>query len=427
MGVCGSYLRASFTGVRRINGAAGGWSPSSSSAASAEENLQADDASFAPEIQVPPVFAEILKELGKLEQQLGGVRNFRGRPRITQKVKATDFRRSYTDFEYVYLTVLGLSQLQVHGEEIIRLNNGRMFKENPGTQMLERVTGITMHAEREGANHLLRSAPSILLRAFAAAQGDRGGMRRFFQEAFDRLADPCLEGRVGRLLEYLATTVAAGGADAPRPQDLALQTLPATAGAEEIVGEHLRVFVNECTWNWARERGIGYSVAVADRDDGDLAFMELCNAETFKAAVIAKGEVKDVALGQWEVELESKAWSAYGREPNQLVEQARLLGLGSCQVKIHAYLYEIDLTLMVQRNLQSGKERPIRWLPQAAGASRGRITQGDLTAAVARFVDLATLAPAPIAPPLSELQAPQGDVVANGPGSVPLEHNIDSV
>merc|ERR1712176_260178 len=93
---------------------------------------------------------------------------------------------------------------------------GQVFSKNPGVQMLERVCGMTMHGDRDGANALLRSASSSLLEAFAIAN-KRKNMPEFFKDAFDRTADPCLEGRVGRLMEYL---------EAKRPPDSESSGMP---------------------------------------------------------------------------------------------------------------------------------------------------------------------------------------------------------
>merc|ERR1719203_1133006 len=169
----------------------------------------------------------------------------------------------------------------MHREEIVQLNNGRKFNQNPGVRMLEHRTGMTMHADREGANHLLRSAPACMVEAFSIARRERNGIAGFFREAFDRNADPCLEGRAGRIMEYLQarSQVLAAGAG-PSWEDLSLHPLPADAAPQVIVGEHLRVFVNECTWRWARHRGLDYTTAKTERETEAAAaeFSALCNA-----------------------------------------------------------------------------------------------------------------------------------------------------
>lgn len=349
---------------------------------------------------LPPAFMEVLTELGRFEGALGGVKNFRGRPRIEKKVKACEFRQSYSDFEYVYLTVLGLAELQKLGEDIVRRNNGRVFKDNPGVQLLERQTGMTMHGEREGANHLLRAAPEILIEAFAVSRRDRGGTLAFFREAFDRTADPCLEGRAGRILEYLAARKAGGGADGTPPvEDLSVQPLPATAPPADVAGEHLRVFVNECTWAWARSRGVDYPTAKAQRDaDADAAaFSRLCNARMFEASMLTRGIVSDVEARQWEVEIDGGGWSPYGEDANECMELARFQGLARCQVKVRSWTYEIDLRQLVQLNPSTNKERKIRHV-ESPERRRGLLTHVDLKAAIAYFVDLQTLPSEPVLP-----------------------------
>jgi len=118
--------------------------------------------------------------------------------------------------------------------------------------------------------------------------------------AFDRMADPCLEGRLGRLLAFLevhaprdeespcnicsgtgrvtkgllwSTEVACkrckgtgriSGApsvsDAP-PADVAVETMPEGSAPEKVVGEYLRVFRNLVIQRWARTTGLAYSRA----------------------------------------------------------------------------------------------------------------------------------------------------------------------
>merc|ERR1719316_246365 len=94
---------------------------------------------------LPPFFAEMIAELHRYEREFGGVRNFPGRPRIEKKVTRQDFCSMYTDFEYIYLTIVGFAQLHIHCEEIIRRMNGQPFTQNPGVQLLEARCGMTMH------------------------------------------------------------------------------------------------------------------------------------------------------------------------------------------------------------------------------------------------------------------------------------------
>ena len=118
------------------------------------------------EQEVPLFFSEIISELDQRKAQFGGMRNFPRKPIISRKVKADELRTRYTDFEYIYLTVLGFAWLHMNLEEVIRKNNGRPFKHNPGVQLLETHSGMTMHADRPGANALLRAAPLSLVEAF---------------------------------------------------------------------------------------------------------------------------------------------------------------------------------------------------------------------------------------------------------------------
>jgi hypothetical protein len=347
---------------------------------------------------LPIFFSEILAELSNFERALGGVKNFPGRqPRIERKVTAVDFRDKYTDFEYIYLTVLGFAQLHIHCEEIVSKNNGRVWKDNPGVQLLEQRCGMTMHGDRAGATHLLRSAPASVVEAFALAKMDAAGMRRFFVEAFDRTADPCLEGRVSRLMEYLdkrRQETDATLAHAPPWDDVSLRPLDSTASPQDVVGEHLRVFVNECTWRWASERGLKYAEAkdARTRDEAaQLDFSRLFNASAFEAAMLARGMAADAAAKQWEVNFESDNWMPYNEEQNEVLERARVLGLDKCEVRVNSWMYGIDLVRLVQINRKTRKERPIRCTDAPAKRKPGRITLDELKSAITYYVGLETI------------------------------------
>lgn len=374
--------------------------------------------------EVPVFYADILKELALHERELGGVRNFRGRPRIEKKVTADDFRRSYTDYEYIHLTILGFAQLHMHCEEIVKRNNGRVFKDNPGVQLLEQRCGMTMHGDRAGANHLLRSAPASLVEAFALAKCDRRGMKRFFKEAFDRTADPCLEGRVSRLMEYLdARRQEADGSLAHSPpwDDVSLRLPGPSAPPREIVGEHLRVFVNECTWRWSQEKGMDYATAKEKRmtDDNSNEFSRLYNASAFEVAMLARGVAGDASARQWEVQTEGSKWMQYNDEQNEVLERARLMGLQQCEVRVGSWMYEIDMRRLVQINRKTRKDRPIRSTEVSAKRLQGRLAVDELKAAIEYFVALQTL---PAGPGESASSTAAADVACRG-GEAAMPHS----
>jgi len=247
-----------------------------------------------------PSFEEVLEALRPYHRRLGGTPFFGRRdPHIPKKLSSTELAKN-SNYEYVFLTVLGFQLLQSHNEEIISLNNGQHFKTNPGTRRLEEVCGFTMHADRPGANGILRSAPEVMLRAFDVARRKRIVEEFFSGEAFDRMADPCLEGRLGRILAFLeahaprdeespcnvcsgtgrvtkgllwSTEVvckrckgtgrisgAPSVSDAP-PADVAVETMPVGSAPEKVVGEYLRVFRHLCIQRWARSTGLAYARA----------------------------------------------------------------------------------------------------------------------------------------------------------------------
>lgn len=347
---------------------------------------------------LPVFFAEILTELVTYQSELGGIKNFRGCwPHIEKKVTAAEFRDSYTDFEYIFLTILGFAQLHMNCEEIVGKNNGKPFQQNVGVQLLEQRCGMTMHGDRAGANHLLRTAPASVVEAYALAKTSPTSMRRFFKEAFDRSADPCLEGRVSRLMEYLDARRQEADvslAHAPPWDDVSLRPLAAGASPQEVVGEHLRVFVNECTWKWAGDKGLNYTTAKEARSKDDQAqrdFARFFNAAAFEVAMLARGVATDAVARQWEVNTDGHTWTPYGEEQNEVLERARLLNKKSCEVRHGTWAYEIDLVRMVQRNRKTKKERPVRCTDAPAKRRQGRLNLSELKTAIEYFVGLQTL------------------------------------
>ncbi|CAJ1415930.1 unnamed protein product [Effrenium voratum] len=169
--------------------------------------------------------------------------------------------------------------------------------------------GMTMHGDREGANAMLRSAPTALLEAFQAAKAS-GRFLDFFRQAFDRQADPCLEGRTSRLLHFLESHRLTSTSAAPW-EDVSLRPLAADAAIKDVAGEHLRVFGNECTWQWSRQREMSYEEAQRARFSGDDAaaedFARLFNAESFSRAMRARGVVRRRAAARWEAHAEPRA------------------------------------------------------------------------------------------------------------------------
>jgi len=90
---------------------------------------------------LPPLFVEIIVEVLLYKSQLGGLRNFTDFPTIDHKVKAEEFRHGYTDFEYVYLTVLGLARLQTHVEGSSADAMARSTRRTPGYSYWRSLAG----------------------------------------------------------------------------------------------------------------------------------------------------------------------------------------------------------------------------------------------------------------------------------------------
>lgn len=211
-----------------------------------------------------PSFEDVVAALRKFHKQLGGAPHYSKGQDPTIKGKLTRAKLAgFSNYEYVFLQVLGFQAISQHIDEIVRINNGLFWRRNPATMRVEQLSGITMHGDRPGANGIVQAAPDVLLRAFALARV-RGETECFFREAFDRTADPCLEGRVGRLLMFLERHADLEGAgEGPPAGDLAAEALPRGSGADRVVGEHLRVFNNRIVWDWAQASGLTYARAKA--------------------------------------------------------------------------------------------------------------------------------------------------------------------
>eukprot|EP00931_Biecheleriopsis_adriatica_P105779 TRINITY_DN80303_c0_g1_i1.p1 TRINITY_DN80303_c0_g1~~TRINITY_DN80303_c0_g1_i1.p1 ORF type:complete len:401 (+),score=90.35 TRINITY_DN80303_c0_g1_i1:98-1300(+) len=360
------------------------------------------------EKSLPPFFVEILASLWPQKDRLGGLRHFPERPSLTHKVKREDFTSSYSDFEYVYMTVLGFARLHTLAEEIASQNNGQAFTRNPGVQLLERECGMTMHGDREGANSILRSAPGALLEAFQAARSSPGGVIDFFRKAFDRTADPCLEGRSSRLMEYTEAMHRAskGPATAAPWEDISLQPLGTTATPQQVVGEHLRVFCNECTWNWARQRGISYEEAKAARLGGDAAvaanFAELYNAGSFLKAMQSRGVAVQSDSVVWEAQVDNGSFAPYDPKASRAIEQAMQAGKTQVELRLgpRGWTYIIDIANNLQRNPKTRKDRPIRRVAATSAAPKPpagsmRLSHQDMCESIEFYVDMHTLPPEP--------------------------------
>lgn len=381
---------------------------------------------------LPPFFSEILEELDNHQTELGGLKHFRRRPYIQGKAKRKELAATHSDYEYIYLTVLGLAVLHLRGEEIIRKNNGQAFNHNPGVQLLERASGLTMHAERDGSENLLRTAPATLVEAFNLARLDTGHRAltwslAFFQQAFDRTADPCLEGRVGRLMEYIEARRRAatdqGTCGLPPWEEVSLRDLPPESPPNDLVGEHLRVFMAECTWRWAKEKRLGYEDAKNVRLDEEHAveFSRFFNASTFEAALLARGVVVEACSSRWESATKSGEWIPYDPDVSWQIEQAHRQGLAETRIRLgpKSWLYIIDLRKGAQRNIKTGQERTMRRV-EGVGDVRppcGRLLQEELSAGIEYFVEMATL---PRLPEVEEKLAESTQTTSSSAPSSPV-------
>lgn len=314
---------------------------------------------------LPAFFLDILRDLKRHQSKLGGIRNFHDYPQIRGKVTADDFKAGYTDFEYAFLQVVGFARLHQHVDEIVRMNNGKTHAANPGTQRLEQLCGFTMHGDRPGSDGVLRSAGPSLLEAFQVSRTTRGGTGEFFRVAFDRKADPCLEGRVSRLLEYLEKHRHASSSSVAPWEDVSLRPLPESATPTDIVGEHLRVFMGECTWKWGSEKGLSYEDAKNARlvPEHSADFERVFNASTFLAALRSKGVVADSHPARWEIGMgQGERWVPYDRDVNREINDARARGQPQVEVRLgpKRWRFQIDMCAGCQRNPHTGVEHKIR-------------------------------------------------------------------
>jgi len=345
---------------------------------------------------LPPFFVDIFVELLTHKSTLGDSSRHH-LDFITHKITMEEFNSSFTNYEYIFLTVLGFAKLHLNLEEITTKNNSKEFRQNPGVQMLESVCGMTMHGERDGANALLRNAPNYLIEAFEVSKATRNGPLEFFKTAFDRTADPCLEGRTGRILEYLEKHRKGNTPVQTAPwEEVSLRPLPRTAQPRDVIAEHLRVFVNECTWRWSREKGLTYEQAKQVRlsDTNAADFSRLYNASTFADAMRARGIVANSSAMRWEVTTDqSSGWSAYDDNISLQIDGAAQKGLGKVEVQLgpKGWRYEIDIGRLVQRNAKTGKERPVRRSNVPVPVPQGRLAEQDLMKAIQYFVDMETL------------------------------------
>eukprot|EP01102_Stenamoeba_stenopodia_P023053 TRINITY_DN980_c0_g1_i1.p1 TRINITY_DN980_c0_g1~~TRINITY_DN980_c0_g1_i1.p1 ORF type:complete len:330 (-),score=105.77 TRINITY_DN980_c0_g1_i1:218-1207(-) len=228
---------------------------------------------------------EMLEQLKLLKDVLGGVKPRRnvweldeqGDPKIVRKLTRRELQDAYTDYEYIVLHIKGFVAIEQHKASVIKLNNHQFFTNNPGVKLLEKYSGITLHGDRPEANSIVESAFSVLMTAFKLAKAE-GDFKKFFTTAFDRTADPCLEGRVGRLQLYIENSPyhwkkdGANGAEDImmvkwRDFNLLFEER-ANEEKEACFGEFLRVFLNTTALKYAKSVGRPYEEIQSSRAKG---------------------------------------------------------------------------------------------------------------------------------------------------------------
>jgi len=186
----------------------------------------------------------------------------------------------------------------------------------------------------------------------------------------------------------------------PPWEDVSLKPIPVDSAPLVVLGEHLRVFKHECVWAYSRERSTTYDEAKkAVEKEYPAEFIRHFNAATFEATAIARGlEVTD-ELKHWQVMTDKGDFNPFDEDSNEVIERARRQGQErfiTLKLGPKRWTYEIDLKLMIQRNLKTKKDRPIRCV-EREGRAPGKLTQAELQQAIHYFVvDLDTL---PAAPP----------------------------
>eukprot|EP01098_Paradermamoeba_levis_P007368 TRINITY_DN3037_c0_g1_i1.p1 TRINITY_DN3037_c0_g1~~TRINITY_DN3037_c0_g1_i1.p1 ORF type:complete len:378 (-),score=104.75 TRINITY_DN3037_c0_g1_i1:151-1284(-) len=199
---------------------------------------------------------------------------------IEKKVTRREFLENYTDFEYIFLQILGFKEIQKNKEQIMQLNNNLFFSRNPGVQFLERVAGMTMHGDRPGANSIIKSALPTLVAAYQKSK-EKKDVLSFFETGFDRTADPCLEGRIQRLQSYLEANSSLSPSDLPVDEfSLDFQN---KEDKNSIIGEYLRVFRNSQLNEFAKDLQLPYPEAKQRWEANKLpGFEKFYNAKKFE-------------------------------------------------------------------------------------------------------------------------------------------------
>jgi hypothetical protein len=134
----------------------------------------------------------------------------------------------------------------------------------------------------------VKSALSVLLNAFRFAKIENT-LSKFFSEAFDREADPCLEGRVGRLQEFIEQSAAywrsgrgGGGGGGEKENEKEAEGEEQGEGAEDVemilnwrdfnlifedsaandrvagLAECMRVYINSAQYKYSKKTGRKY-------------------------------------------------------------------------------------------------------------------------------------------------------------------------
>lgn len=170
-----------------------------------------------------------------------------------------------------------------------------------------------------------------------------------------------MEGRLSRLQDYLEKQLGTLGLW----EDLSLRPLPESATPRDIVGEHLRVFSGECTYQWARAMGFTYEQGkeAVQRPEHRAGFeRDYFNRALFERALRSKGVVTHGV--EWVCcSRKGDKWIQYDAKVSAQISAAQKRGAPSVEVQVKVkdrwMTYRIDLRKMCQRNEKTGSEHPV--------------------------------------------------------------------
>lgn len=180
-------------------------------------------------------------------------------------------------------TLRGFQATIASRHEVLLLNNGKGYAQNPGTNFMMQSTGLRIHPEKQDVTNVLKSAPEMLINLYEQAEA-AGKLKEFFMQGFDSSAG-CLEARMAALTEYQISLEESQVTQNPNPDQ------PLTIDQNQSVSDNLKIILPKFLDDQIRAfLGQDYTPEKAVDLQGDETFQQQhCHQEAFKNYLSSHG------------------------------------------------------------------------------------------------------------------------------------------